>query len=304
MAMTWSSLIGPKTQAGSIALWTNYSLLDSETILDEAQTLLYSEARLRCREMMTDYVFTMPQYGAMVALPSGFLDPIGPINAASYNSQIRHKDSQYIQANRTYNETTGSLGTNPFTTTIGSVYVNVYLANHGFTQDSIFNVTGGTFTNGVTVNGTFPITAIVDANDFTIDITILGATPTAAGADGGSGCTYLCDALVAGNPYFWGIWTTSTTEFIRFDQAFSQTTVCRLQYFQSLPLLSSTNQTNFLTNRYPKLMRIACMAAAAEFMKDDGEYQKWISRLQSATAMVEAENEMQYRGLELDPIIP
>ena len=72
-----------------------------------------------------------------------------------------------------------------------------------------------------------------DANDFTIDISILGTTPNAAGAGGGAAVSYTCDLLVVGSPYWWGIWD----ENIHFDQAFSQQTLCRLNYYK-LPVRS------------------------------------------------------------------
>jgi hypothetical protein len=300
MAMTYNSLTGPKGTSGAIATWASYTLLDIPTVVDEAQSLLWGEGRMRLREMMADYVFTMPVNGAYIPLPALFLDPIGPIFAATYNSQIKHKDSGYVQVNRTFNETTGTLPANPFTTAAGSNIVSVALPNHGFAQDSIFNTVGATAFNGVTINGTFPITAITDANDFTIDISNLNTAPTAASSGGGSAVNYICDSLVVGNPYWWGIWD----EKIHFDQAFSQTTLCRMQFYHSLPLLSTTNPTNFLTNRYPRLMRVACLAAAADFLKDSEEYQKQFGYLQQMIEKIEMENEMQFRGLELDPIIP
>lgn len=295
MAMTWSSLVGDKTVAGSIAKWANYSLLDTETVLDEAQALLYSEGRIRVREMMTDMVFTMSQFSSYLPLPTGFLDPIGDIFVSTFNCRIKHKDSNTVQSARTFTENTGALSTNPFTTTNASNTVSVYLPSHGLTQDSVFNTAGATLLNGVTIAGTFPVNGITDTNDFTIDITGLGTTPTGSGVGGGSAITYIADSLNFGSPEFFGIWN----ERINFEQSFYQQSLCRLQYYQSLPLLSSTNQTNFLTNRYPKLMRIACLAAAAEFMKDDTEYQKWLTRLQSAVEAISVENDMQYRGMDL-----
>lgn len=300
MAMSYTSLTAAKGTSGAIATWVNYTKLDIPVIVDEAQTLLYGEGRMRFREMMTEVVFTMPVNSSYLALPARFLDPIGPIQTTSFNNRIRHKDSNFIQANSNYSEQTGLLTNNPFTTTNGSNTVNVFLANHGFTQNSIFNSTGATAFNGVTINGTFPINGIVDQNNFTIDISLLGTTPSGSGAGGGSNVNFYCDILTAGTPYFFGIWN----ENIYFEQAFFQTTLCRLQYYQSLPLLSNSNQTNFITNRYPKLMRHACMAAAAEFMKDDIEYQKWLARLQQAIEATAIENDMQYRGMELDPDIP
>jgi hypothetical protein len=295
MAMTWTSLTAAKGVSGSIANFVNYTLLDINPIVDEAQTLLYGEGNLRCREMQTDWVFTMPQYSSYIALPTGFLDPIGDIRVSSFNSTIEHREENLIQSTRPYQETFGTLGANPFTTTSGSNTVSVYLENHGFTQDSTFFVTGAAAFNGVTINGTFPINAITDANDFTIDITILGTTPSGSGAGGGSAVDYTCDALTYGTPRFFGIWN----ERINFEQAFNQQSLCRQQYYQSLPLLSSTNQTNFLTNRYPNLMRVACEAAAADFMKDDTEYQKHLTRLQAMVERIAVQDDMKYRGMML-----
>lgn len=300
MAMTYNTLVAAKGNSGAIATWVNYTQLDIPVIVDESQALLYGEGRFRAREMETELVFTMPVNGGYVALPARFLDPIGDLAVATYNSRIKHKDPGYVKDNRTYNETTGTLGANPFTTTNGSNTVSVALANHGFAQDSIFYTTGATAFNGVTISGTFPISAITDANDFTIDISTLGTTPNAAGAGGGSAATYVCDSLVVGNPYWWGIWD----ERIHFDQAFSQLSVCRLNYYQSLPLLSASNPTNFLTNRYPNLMRVACMAAAADFMKDTEEYGKQFGRLTQMIEKIAVENDMQNRGMILDPFIP
>jgi hypothetical protein len=300
MAMTYTSLTAAKGTSGAIATWVNFTLLDTGTIVDEAQALIYGEGRMRCREMLTELAFTMPVSGAFQALPARFLDPIGRIKVESFNNFIRHKDSAYVEAARNYTETSGSLGTNPFTTTSGANTVSVALANHGFTQDSVFNTTGATLFNGATIVGTFPITAITDANDFTIDISILGTTPSGSGSGGGASVNYICDSLTPGTPLFYGIWN----EQIKFDQAFFQASVCRLQYYQSLPLLSGTNQSNFLTNRYPNLMRVACMAAAADFMKDTEEYNKQFTRLGQMIEKISNENDMQYRGMEHDVDIP
>jgi hypothetical protein len=300
MAMTYTSLTAAKGTSGAIATWVNYTLLDVPVVVDEAQSVLFTEGRLRCREMLTDMVFTMPINSSYQPLPTGFLDPIGRIQTSSFNSSIRHKDANYINRNRNYTETTGTLGTNPFTTVNLSLTVSVNLPNHGFTQDSIFNVTGATAFNNVTLNGTFPINAIVDANNFTIDITSLGQIPNAGGSGGGATVTYLCDSLTPGTPYFFGIYN----ERVNFEQAFFQATICRLQYYQQPALLSATNTTNFLTNRYPKLLRLSCMCAAAEFMKDDTEYQKWLTRLQGAIEAVAVQDDMSLRGVELDPEIP
>ncbi|MGP0093113.1 MAG: hypothetical protein ACLPKB_24710 [Xanthobacteraceae bacterium] len=296
MAMTYASLTGAKGQPGAIATWVNYTKLDIGATVDEAQALIYS--LLRCREMRTHMSFNMPVGGSSIALPAGFLDPIGRIYATSYNLTIAHKDENFVQRNRNFTETSGSLGNNALTATNGSTQVSVNLPGHGFNQGSVFNLSGATAVGGITPNGTFDIVAVTDANDFVIDTLTLTATSSAVG--GGSGMAYLCDNLVAGTPSWWGIWD----EQIWFDTALTQTLNMQLQYFRSLPLLSAANQTNFLTNRYPQLMRAACMTAAADFMKDDGEYQKGLAKLGALIAAIGAENDMLYRGAEIDAETP
>jgi hypothetical protein len=300
MAMSYTSLTAAKGTPGSIATWTNYTKLDIGTIVDEAQALIYGEGRLRAREMKTSFDFTLTINQAYLPLPTGFLDPIGDLQMATFNSRVKHKDEAYVKNNRNYTETSGTLGTNPFTTTNLSNTVTVNLPGHGFSQASVFYTTGATAFNGATIAGTFPVNGLIDANNFTIDISVLGTTPSGSGAGGGAAITYIADVLQPGTPLFWGIWD----ERIQVDQPAFQVTLCRLQYYQSLPLLSSTNPTNFLTNRYPKPMRIACLAAAAEFMKDDTEYQKYMTRLVQSIEAISMENDMHNRGMELDPYIP
>src|SRR5262249_59581695 len=123
--------------------------------------------------------------------------------------------------------------------------VRVTLPSHGLAQGSTFSAAGAAAFNGVTIAGTFDVTAIVDANNFVIDIAPLGQTPSAGGAGGGSAVTYVADNLVQGTPLYWGVWN----ETIFFDVAFAQAATCNLQYFAALPILSAANPANFLTNR-------------------------------------------------------
>lgn len=299
MAMSYTSLVADKSAVGSIASWVNYALLQPTVIVDEAQSLLYS--LLRTREMQTELNFAMQVGGASFTLPSRFLDPIGRIRLTSINSASRHKDASFIKDTRNYDETSGALGTDPFTTVLGSPLVTVALAGNGFSQDSSFNTSGATAVGGVTINGTFPITAIAsDGNSFTIDISVLDVLPTSGATGGGSAVAYICDSLVQGIPVWFGILGNQ----LQFDVAFSQASLGKLQYYQSLPLLSSSNETNFLTNRYPQLMRTACVTAAADFMKDDNEYQKGMQRLATLVERTSVDNDGMLRGLELDTMTP
>lgn len=296
MAMTYNSLTGAKSVAGSVSSWTNYTKLDIPTIVDEAQALIFM--KLRVREMRTSAAFTIPQSGDRVALPTGFLDPIGRIMVPTVNLSIAHKDQGFVEQCRTYQETSGTLGANPLTTATGSTQMTVNLPLHGFNQGSNIFLSGATAVNGITANGTFEVVQVIDPNNFVIDT--LTQTASGSGSGGGSVIAYTCDGLVQGNPQFWGIWS----ETIYFDFAFAQQMLCRLSYYRSLPLLSSTNQSNFLTSRYPQLMRCACTTAAADFMKDTEEYQKGAARLGSMINEVMAENDGAYRGIEIDTETP
>jgi hypothetical protein len=306
-AMSYASLVGDKNTAGSIARWVNYSKLDADQILQEAQSLIYS--LLRVREMRTEYLFNMPQGTAQVGLPARFLDPIGRISFLGTGAKAEQRYQNFIERRRTYTETTGTLGTNPFTTTLNSASVIVNLANHGINNGSVFVTSGATAFNGVTIAGTFYVGSIVDANNFQIDITPLGTLPNASGSGGGSSVAYTADNLVQGTPLYWGIWSanagggSNTVELIFFDCAFAQATTCNLQYFQSLPILSSTNATNFLTNRYPHLLRKACTAQAWDFLRNEAEYQKDMAALTALIEQVNAESDLVYRGAMFDTYV-
>lgn len=295
MAMNYTTLIAAKTTAGSLKSWVNYAKLDVETIVDEAQSLLYS--LLRVREMIADFQFSAPVGTGFIALPARFLDPMGKIHLTSLNTKVMHKDGEGVETTRTYTESSGTLGTDPFTTVSGSDTVTVALTAHGFAQDSVFSVTGATALNGATIEGAFPITSVA-TDTFTIDISSLGTTPTSSGSGGGSSIAYTCNSLNTGIPTWFGIWN----ERLCFDVAFSQASIGKMQYYRSLPLLSASNTTNFLTTRYPQLMRTACVTQAADFMKDDGEYQKGMTRLTALVQRVNIENDGSMRGMDLSPI--
>lgn len=44
-----------------------------------------------------------------------------------------------------------------------------------------------------------------------------------------------------------------------------------MTYYQQPAALSVSNPTNFLTDTYPRLLRVACMAGACEWAKDNGQ---------------------------------
>lgn len=291
MAMTYTSLTGGKGVSGSIANWVSYTLLDLPPIIDEAQALIYQI--LRCREMKTAMSFSIPQGGVAFALPARFLDPIGRIYSTTNNDWFRHLDDSSVLAQRNFQETSGALGTDPFTTTLASTQVSVALAAHGFNAGSVFNISGASVVGGLTLNGTFEIVT-VSTNSFVIETKALVAA-SASTTGGGASVTYFCDSLTQGYPQIWSIWD----EKLQFDAAFPTRQLMQMQYFQAPPLLSATNQSNFLTDRYPQIMRTACAASAADFMQDDGEYQKQSTRLATLVQTAMVENDGMYRGAEI-----
>jgi hypothetical protein len=291
MAMTWTSLTSPKGTSGSIANWVSYTKLDINPIVDEAQAMIYS--RLRTREMLTSTTFLLTQNSSEIALPVRFLDPIGRIRGVDFNLGIKHKDQGYVTGSRTYSGLSGSLGTNPFTTTTGLTTVSVNLTNHGLTQGSTFAPYSVSSVNGISLaSQSFPVVSITDANDFVIDT--ISQTASGSGSGGGSGGTYVANQLITSMPALFAIWD----EKIKFDCAAQQDINMVMPYFQSLALLSASNLTNFLTNRYPQLMRVACQAAAADFQKDTTEFQKSSTRLEAMIEQIAIDNDGFMRGIE------
>lgn len=296
MAMTYTTLTGGKTAAGSIMSWVSYSKLDVATVVDEAQSLLFES--LRVREMRTEWTFGMAVGQANVALPARFLDPIGRVFDLTNDMDYGHKIETDIVKARSYDSSlTGSFAANPFTTAAGSSLVTVHEAGHTLNQDSTVTILAAAATGGLTLNGAFPVISIIDADNYVIDA---GAEATSAVTGGGSLATYTANNLLSGLPTRWTVFD----EQMKFDVAFDNPATLKLLYYRSPELLSATNVSNWLTNRYPMLMRKACMAAAADFMKDDTEYQKQVSALNSLIAATAAGNDLIYRGAEFGTDTP
>ena len=144
--------------------------------------------------------------------------------------------------------------------------------------------------NGITLTGSFPVVTVTDANNYIIDTGDTQAS--ASGSGGGVGVTYTGNNLTSGSARWWSVWD----EKVKFDVAFDTQSTCKLLYYRQPLLLSVSNPTNFLTNRYPKLLRVACMAAAAEYMKDDEELKKSLSNMSALIQNTAAVDDMIYRG--------
>lgn len=297
MPMSYTSLLADKGTPGSAKNWIGYSKIDVVTALEEAQSLIFTS--LRVREMRSEWVFGMAVGHSAIALPDRFLDPMGKIRDVTNNLRLSHRDAPVLQDMRVYDSTvTGTLPTDPFTTVLGSSLVSVSDPNHGLTQESTVTYVGVATVGGLNLNATFPVIDIEDANSYVINVGDVTATSTATG--GGASITWTADRLQDGTAGRWGIWD----EKVHFDVACEQPTQFKLNYFRSPVLLSSSNPTNFLTNRYSRLIRIAINAAAAEQMKDDEEFNKMNTLLGAAITKINQENDMFMRGMDIETDTP
>lgn len=301
MAMSYATLTGPKGSVGSITDWVGYGKIavQADTILTEVQALIYQA--LRVREMRSQWTFGIaPNYCRVPLLPR-FLDPIGRLKDTTFGQSYRHKDESSVTEQRFYQQLAGgTFGNNPFTTGApNSGLVSAVLAGHTLTQGSDITIAGATSPiDGVGVNGTFLVTDVPDGNDFTF---LTYDAATAGGINGGgAAAAWTANQLIAGSPSCWAIWD----EYLQFDQAFVTATQFRLMCFRSPLPLSANSQTNFLTNRYPQLLRVATQLWAASFMKDDNEKQKAATDLGALIQATNAESDLMYRGAELDTETP
>lgn len=295
MPMTYTSLIGPKGTAGSIMGWVNYTKLDVETVVDEAQSLLYNA--LRVRNMREEWIFGVAVGQSSVVLPDRYLDPVGPIYDVTNNTRYNQRIEGDIASHRIYEPSTGTMGNNPFSATINSSLVTVTKAAHGLTQGSTVFYAGAAAVGGLIFNGAFPVISVIDANTYVID---MGTDATATAIGGGAAVTFDANALTSGSPSRWAVWN----ERMQFDTAFDRNATLKQLYYRSPKLLSASNPSNWLTSRYPMLMRKACQAAAADFMKDDNEYQKSVQALNNLIGNAATNDDMIYRGAEFGTDTP
>lgn len=61
-------------------------------------------------------------------------------------------------------------------------------------------------------------------------------------------------------------------------------------FMQAPPALGPTQQTNILTDRYPRLLRAALLCAAHEFMKDHGTAAYWLGSLKEQVLSIHEAN--------------
>lgn len=97
-----------------------------------------------------------------------------------------------------------------------------------------------------------------------------------------------------GTPSCWTI--IGTTAYIDVTIDDTDNYSGRLMYYAQPTALGSGNTTNFLTSRYPKLLRYACMFAAFEHMKNTARSQEYMQLAELALAEAMRTNELYRRG--------
>jgi len=98
--------------------------------------------------------------------------------------------------------------------------------------------------------------------------------------------------LLEGTPSGW----TIIGEGAYVDVACSSDYGGRLLYYAQPAALSSGNTTNFLTRRYPSLLRYACMAKAYEHMKDGARAQQYLLLTTATIPQIRASNDLYRRS--------
>ncbi|HWW46322.1 MAG TPA: hypothetical protein VNZ94_00585 [Xanthobacteraceae bacterium] len=89
-------------------------------------------------------------------------------------------------------------------------------------------------------------------------------------------------------------------ERFQFDCAAEEPFSIGLVAFKAPEPLSNDNQTNFLTRRYPNLLRVACLVQAYDFMSNGEKYQTNLSLLGALIENAMARDDLSYRGADFE----
>ena len=206
MAMSWTTLTGSVSTAGSIKYAINYDRIDAEGILEEAQAWIYQ--RLRVRQMTATANVSISSAASTASFPTGYLDPIH-LGIPGYINTIRLKDPEWFRAHMGWDESA---------------------------------------------------------------------------------------VLPEGPPSYWCDFDTTIQFNTKADQAYT----AKMVFFKKPDLLSGSNLTNWLTDRYPSLLRRVCLMFAAEARKEfEMMNNAEIKALQSIEE-IKVESDLAMRGVELD----
>lgn len=92
-------------------------------------------------------------------------------------------------------------------------------------------------------------------------------------------------------------WLGSDPPVARFDARADRAYNVRLVYLGKLALDSGT-PTNWLTSRYPRIVRAACLGIANEWMKREADRDYWLKIAEGELQLVNIRHEMELKALE------
>ena len=109
----------------------------------------------------------------------------------------------------------------------------------------------------------------------------------------GDARAYQNGALASGTPRNVAIFS----EALQFDVAYDAAATLKLLGFRAPTLLSLVSPTNFLTTRYPHILRAACLARAYSYRNNDERAAAELQNLAAFIAKTNIESDLTYRGL-------
>lgn len=204
--MNYTTLVADRETAGSIKSSINFSRIDADAVLDEAEAWIY--AKLRVRQMRSTATVSILSGASSAAFPTGYLDPI-QLAIPGHCNRLRRWDEERF---RTF---------------------------LGWDED--------------------------------------GVLPT-------------------GLPTIWA----DFDDLIQFNTLADQAYTAKMVFYKLPTALSTDNETNWLTTRYPTLVRRTCLMFAAEERKeyDTRDRAEKDALNQIAEIRIEADDAM--RGIEFD----
>ena len=152
------TVITPRYAEDNVTAVASATAGDSYIILTDATTTGITQ-------YVSVYITTHISIGGVVLFGLYECDPNGYIGATTYTVQA--VDALGVPLAATSTTTTAYLPL--FSVTSGSTLVTVTLPDHGFAVGETFPVLMSTTVGGTTFLGSFPITSIIDADNFTIN---------------------------------------------------------------------------------------------------------------------------------------
>jgi hypothetical protein len=250
--MNFNDLIGPKSRAGSIQNFVRYKPVPGEVVLEEAQALIFSE--LRIREMRASSVITLGVGAFTAALPTGYLDPIAMRDREGWNViPEKYVGERQLIDLRTFD--------NDVVTTLAAAIVSASTTSILVTSAAEFPTSGS---YAIVVGSEV---MLVTGGQGTANWTVTRGYAGTTAATHENGAT-VDGSLESGTPMHVAVFD----ELLQFECKADEARKLDFVFFKKLALLSATNLTNVLTTRYPHILRVACQAGAASFMKDKEEF--------------------------------